>query len=440
MRILKEESGQTLTLLCLCMGVFLGFTALATDVGLLFRAKRNMQIAADAAAVAAALDYVYNSSLTSAQGAGTTAANNNGVVAVTGGASVAVNCPPTTGPNATGGSSCNGYFEAIVSNPNPTIFMRAFHINSISVGARAVAGTPAAGNFCIWVMNPTASDVLHLQGSGVINAQKCGIYVNSTASDAVKVTGNATTITGTVFDVVGGYQGHNPSPTGITTSSAVTGPAIGTNIAGPAPASACASGNTVTASTVTSTLLAAASSSSGVVCFSSANVTLSNGLVLPGATNGIVYLFENGVTIPTGATVTFGSTGGQNAQGQYINTLGAVMDLYGVGSSGGTLNQNSNSLLNMYAPTAGAYNSIAILQPPSNTNQLQVQFGSNNESLDGIIYAPGAEVFLQDNGGGIEATGVVSNTMYLKSSTITVPGYGAANLATTPFRVVGLVE
>ena len=40
--------------------LLMAFLALAIDVGTLFRARRNMQIAADAAAVAGALDYKYN--------------------------------------------------------------------------------------------------------------------------------------------------------------------------------------------------------------------------------------------------------------------------------------------------------------------------------------------------------------------------------------------
>lgn len=83
---------------------------------------------------------------------------------------------------------------------------------------------------------------------------------------------------------------------------------------------------------------------------------------------------------------------------------------------------------------------MAILQPASNTATLQVQFGSNNETLDGYIYAPGAEVFLQDNGGGVTASGVVANTMFVKSSSLTIPRYNAANPTTTPLRVVSLVE
>ena len=80
------------------------------------------------------------------------------------------------------------------------------------------------------------------------------------------------------------------------------------------------------------------------------------------------------------------------------------------------------------------------MQPSNNTTELQVQFGSNNQTLDGYIYAPGAEVYLQDHGGGITATGIVADWMFDKASTITIPSYDKAHPQTTRNRVVTLVE
>ena len=47
---------------------------------------------------------------------------------------------------------------------------------------------------------------------------------------------------------------------------------------------------------------------------------------------------------------------------------------------------------------------------------------------------------MQDNGGGVTATGIVANTMYDKSSVIRIPSYDVAHPSTTPNRVVTLVE
>ena len=79
----RNENGQALVMTALSMVVMLGFMALATDVGLLFHSKRNLQIAADAAATAAALDYLYNGSATSAVSAGQAAAAANGTLPLT---------------------------------------------------------------------------------------------------------------------------------------------------------------------------------------------------------------------------------------------------------------------------------------------------------------------------------------------------------------------
>ena len=65
-----NESGQVIILTALFMTVLLGFLALAIDVAMLFRARRNVQIAADAAAIGATMDYYYNGSVSAAQTAG----------------------------------------------------------------------------------------------------------------------------------------------------------------------------------------------------------------------------------------------------------------------------------------------------------------------------------------------------------------------------------
>jgi hypothetical protein len=55
---LGDENSQVLTVPC--SPISPEFLALAPDVGLPFPAMRNLQIAADSAETAAALDYFYN--------------------------------------------------------------------------------------------------------------------------------------------------------------------------------------------------------------------------------------------------------------------------------------------------------------------------------------------------------------------------------------------
>ncbi len=198
MKFLRNENGQTLVLTALCMTAMLGFMALALDVGLLFRARRNMQTAADSAAIAGAQDYMWNASTTTARTAAKNASTANGYTDGASGAVVTVNLPPTSGPNT--GSA--GFIEAIVSQPVSTVFMGIFSRSSVNVSARAVAATPSGGTACIWLMAPSGP-ALDLQGKYIINAPNCGIYVNSNTDDAMSVTGNAGTVNATFLNVVG---------------------------------------------------------------------------------------------------------------------------------------------------------------------------------------------------------------------------------------------
>src|SRR5712675_1181936 len=99
MKPFRDEEGQTLVFTALAMVILLGFMALALDASVLFRARRKMQIAADASATAAALDFYYSGSATSAKAMAQTAATANGVTnGDANGDIVTVNCSPTSGP------------------------------------------------------------------------------------------------------------------------------------------------------------------------------------------------------------------------------------------------------------------------------------------------------------------------------------------------------
>jgi Flp pilus assembly protein TadG len=407
---LKEESGNVLVLAALSMTVLLAFIGLAADVGILFQTRRNVQTAADAAAVAGALDYLYNGSTDSAKGAGKAASSANGVTDGTNSAVVTINIPPSFGPN----SGSSAYVEALVSRPTRTFFMGMkgqglTGVSSVTVTARAVAGIPTNGQACIWLM-ANSGMALDLQGNYDIEATDCGVYVNSPSSNALKVTGNGGTMNTKFLDVVGNSTSvHATSPTAPTLNAAPRKSPWG-NLTGPTESNGGCTTVDKTTTSVTGTVTGPGLNNA--ICYQKA-VTL-NGATLGAGT----YMFEKGVTISGTVTVN-----------------GGTLDVYG-----GTFNQPSNTLVNITAPTSGTYNGIAIMQPSNNTNDLQVQFGSNNETLDGYIYSPGAEVYLQDNGGGIVATGIVAATMFDKASTIRIPSYDKAHPTTTKNRVVTLVE
>jgi len=440
MRILRDEDGQTLVMTALCATVLIGFMGLAVDVGVLFHAKRNLQTAADDAAIAAALNYqfVLNGDPTAAAKA---AALKNGVA----GSYVTVLSSPTTGYH-----QGLGFFEVRVVQPQVAFLAAVLKKPLINVGARAVAGvTPASA--CMYVLNTKDADSFKIKGNATVTANGCGIQVNSTSPSAF-CDGGSATIASPYVRLAGGQDtsgGCNKAPGSTVFSGYPTQTDPFVNKTWPS-LSDCNSGtNVISAATVNSSTPGLASSktismadgtSYQLTCFSSPNVTLSGPLTLGDSSDkpARVFLFENGVNI-TGSV-----------------TVKGTIDNYQ-----GTFN-NQNGQLNITAPAdkQATFNALAIVQPQTNTTGqcqdgslsnyvssfspqppcLQAQFGSTGENLDGYIYAPTSVTYLQDQGGGVTAGGLISLDVYINSKLTLTNSYNVVHAATTPLSKVTLVE
>ncbi len=277
---LNEESGQALIIAAFAMTALLGFMALGTDVGLLFRSRRNVQTAADAAAVAGSVDLLYNGSTSSAIAAAKAAATTNGVTDGSGGAVVTISTPPADGPNA--GNAA--FVEAQVSKPRNTVFLGLFGFKTMTVTARAVAGMPTYGTACIWLMASSGTG-LKVQGAYDIEAPSCGIYVNSPSSDALSVTGNGGTVNAEFLDVVGNSTSvHATSPTAPTLNAAPRKSPWG-NLAGPTESNGGCTTIDKTTTSITGDQSSSAPGQGNAICYQKA-------VTLNGATLGAgVYMF-----------------------------------------------------------------------------------------------------------------------------------------------------
>lgn len=407
MKLLRND-GQMLILTALFSMVMFGALALMIDVALLFRAKRNLQIAADASASAGALDYYFNVSSTSAASSARAAATANGVTDGVGGAAVSVYTPPVDGPN----TGSTGYVEVVVSQKNPTLFMKLFGMSLVDVSARAVAGSPSPDSTCVYILDPSSSAAMNLQGSFDVSASHCGVMVDSNSSTALQLTGSGGYLKAGSVSVVGGVGGQtsDSSPAPVTGVPPVSDPL---RVSGPQPPSGCS-----TVSSATSLTGDVSGPGTGsAICFTNSvnldNVTLGSG----------IYVFENGVT-----------TNGQVSS----SSGGATLDIYG-----GSLSINTGTVFSLVAPTSGATNGIAIMEPASNSQTITIQKGDATGSLIGIIYAPSAALYLQDSGGGggLSLTSdLVVDSLVDKTATLSVSSYSAAYSSTTPLRSVALVE
>lgn len=495
MRSVRNESGQTLIFTAFLMCVLFGFMAMAIDIGVLFRAQRKVQTAADAAAIAGALEYYYHG-YTNAPTVARTAAGNNGITDTTN--QVTVNHPP-----ANGWHTSSGYLEVIIKQPNPTVFMAAFggllpggpsNFTSMNVSARAVAGI-VPGQSCVYVTDPTASGALSLKGGATVSSPNCSITVDSSSSSALCITGqnaNAGFDTPGVF--VSSAQQTNRNCNKLYSGAQTTGSGgsdpFATKISFPDPATACTNGNTVPAGitvisdtqtgtnvlsssqvanytgTATGGLSTESNHSYNITCFAGQNVTLNNANLGPSDANH-VYLFENGMVISGTNTVngTIDLNSGMYCQGSYNASSGNCS----WNSAGGTPSITMNAPADTTDPTTGittsyAWNGWAFIMPNTSTATntiptcsssyggpaynggfgttpdacLQMQFGSQNGTINGMIYAPGAALYLQDSGGSVGVAGMVVDSLYVNSD-LTITNYSYAH-ADSPLNHVALVE
>jgi Flp pilus assembly protein TadG len=434
-RFVKDESGQVIVLTLLCAAMLMGFLGLAIDVSLLFRARRNVQIAADSAATAGAqayMDYSYdpNQADTLANWI-TNAAQNasalNGIQNGTNGAAVVVNIAPNI---TTGYHTGAGYVEAIVSQPNPTIFMSAFshmlggnNFSTINVTARAVAGEPGSSQACIFVLSPHACPAMDLQGSFTVTAAKCGIVVDSDCkTGALNFTGAGGTLTAGWIGVDGSVSGQSrdSTPAPVTGIVPVTNPFQG--IVPPDPTKlSCTAGGKLTGNVGTQ---------GATTCYSG-DVELSN------ATLGGTLVFTGNVTLD--GTI---NTQGLDGNNKPVGNGGVTLDL-----NSGALNENTGTTMNIVAPTdtTNPYANIALLAPVTNTSTMEFDKGASGGTFSGIIDTPGAELFLHDSGGdkngGLTINAdLVVGTLEDQTATFTVNSYSATHPGATQLLSVSLVE
>ena len=478
MKLFRKEDGQAMVFTALLMCCLMGFMAIAIDVGVLFRAQRKVQTAADAAAIAGTIEYFYHGSGNASTVAKTAAANNG----ISDPNQVSVIIPPGGGYHT--GSA---YLEVIIRQPNPTLFMGVFSallpggsasgLNPMTVAARAVGGI-VPGASCVYLLNTGDPGALTIQGNANVTSPLCTWTVDSTSQQAFCITGqnsNAQFNTPGVI-LAGGQstQGNcNKLYGGATTGGSSGGDPLGSSFAFPNQATVCNSSNTYTGATVTSstTLPSGQTSTSGgyttantnynIVCFNAGAgvpTTLSGATLGTSGNKNNLYLFENGLVL-SGTNTVYGTVDlsyGAFCQGSYNSSNGKCSFT----SAGGGPSITINSPASVTGGTQYAYNGMAFIVPPTNNvpscdssykgvnitangdpnSCIQIQFGSGSGQLDGMIYAPYSGLYLQDSGGtGIGVTNLIVNSTFINGTLNITANYNYAH-NDSPLNKPELVE
>ena len=168
------------------MTVLIGMASLGTEIPFLIYKQRQMQNAADAAALGAAVALTRGYPMPiSAEAKGIAAAL--GFVIAQSGVTVAINNPPKAGAYTANA----GAVEVIVSQPLTLIMAGLFGTSLFNASARAVALQGASGTFCVLATDANSATAVAIGNGASVTLNGCGLAVNAAGSAALSATGGS---------------------------------------------------------------------------------------------------------------------------------------------------------------------------------------------------------------------------------------------------------
>ncbi len=346
-----------MVLICVSLVALMGMIGVVADFSFMQHQRNMMQTAADSAAMAGAAELTYGDQVT----AGKADAASNGYTDGASSVTVAINNPPTSGPN----TSNAGYVEAIVSKPEPTFFMRVLGFNTMTVSARAVAYEGNGPN-CIYVTDPSASGAMATNGN--VNVQSsCGLLVDSSSSSGLTAVGNVT-IDASSIGIVGNYTSNGStsfSPTPKIGVIAATDPLA--NIQAPTVGSCAHSNFSLNGNS--------GNSSSPYQLYAG---TYCGGISVHG--NAVLHFNVGTYVLAGGGMVISANTTMTGIGVTFYNTTGT-------GGYGG-ITLNGNTTANLSAPTSGPLTGILFFQDRSvpSSGAGSTITGNSSSTFDGALY------------------------------------------------------
>jgi len=390
MKVQRNERGQATIFFAVFMAiVFLGMAALALDVGMLYREKRMVQAAADAAAIAA-----------SAQN-GTTDVNVSAKAAAQQQAGGILAGEVT----ATLKNSATSDVQVIISHATNTFFLGAFKssMKSVNVSAIAEAAKPPT-TACINALSPNAvSDTSY-------PVYYCGLSSGSASAGGIVAgnSGGSAQISSTGCSIC-----SNSSIVGCTNGSGITSTAS-INAGGGILGNVTASGGTSTAGgCVDPNAGLALPAYNAVGCTavpwaSNPNGGL-NGQVLAANPNGPPYCNFTDSQLAnltlSGGTYLFSGT--FTLTYAPVTGTGPVTLIFLPGSNlnggaSGSPGFGNNSTINITAPSTGPYAGIAVWDDSGTASSPDTMTfgGGSGTTINGAIYAP-HKIIEDGNGSGV---------------------------------------
>lgn len=423
-RMIADRAGAISPLTAILMLPVAGTIAIAVEQGEWYYFQRSMQNAADAAAIAAATNNSSTGSTYQAEAAAT--ARQFGYVNGQNNATVAtsiVTCPA----NTPAGAVCYKTDIATVV-PVGLSAVVGFTGNTTFGGGRgqripvsAIATSSSTGHsYCIWTKS-TGNNSLRSNGGPFPDLQGCSLYSSGDA------TCNGHNLGATYGDAAGTNSGC-----GINQSSGIPAPpdpygALASNI----PADTCSS-YPQGAKDKGKWTVPATNRLSGSVSWTGnrqlcGDQQLTGDLTLTGSNttvivrNGVLDLNGYKLTTASGATATVVFTGTAGTYGHYPTDNSS----------------SSSAVLDIKAPTSGAWSGVAMYQDPALTSGTAFTYTGNSPAwqISGLVYMPKADLTFS---GAVNKSANGSSCFLLIANTILVNGTGKIFANNTQCASAGL--
>lgn len=378
----RRRRGNVVVAVAGSLVTLLACVSLSIDGGMLQDKRRQVQAAADAAALAASGDLYYHWSIERGADTNGTAyalaretAKRNGFEHGVDGTTVDVYLPPASGPF----TGQKGYVEVIIKFDHGRYFSKVFGTEAIAVRARAVGrGRKASTRQAILVLDPNDKDALGIGGGGVVTVLNSSIQVNSNNPEATIANGGGTMYSEIDTSITGGFV----TPGG---GSFTGGPLLTGTEPIPDPLAYIPPPN-IADYTVRSTKKLQYSQAE--------TITIKPGVYYGGITIG----GQSNVIMEPGIYYMYG--GGFSFSGQGSLTGIGVMIYNDPQSTSDNISISGTNAVNvtLSPPTSGTYQGFLFWQRREADVPIDIT-GNGNLQLTGTFYATGAQLNVTGNGG-----------------------------------------
>jgi Flp pilus assembly protein TadG len=381
-KLWKSKRGNVLAIAAACFPLFLGAAGLASDTIQWTLWKRQLQRAADSAAIAGVYDRINHANATTnvpTAVAHDLTLNNHAFYSLKGGLSSCSGTCEISYPADSG--SKTDQVTVKIQIQQPLTFSSIFLSTAPTITATSTAASvPGTGEYCVVALENSASQTGITIGGNANVEMDCGMISNSPATNSALSNGTSSKVKATTIAAVGGVQSSNSWTVDSYEpyTSAITDPYASLPMTSPSSCSNWPNTNDLDYSSDPN------HAAGKVVCYKSdmkiqGNVTL-------GAATYVLDAASLKMTA-TGASLTC------NGCTIILTTSGTDMSKIGtVSISGGTLN--------LVAPTSGTYQGVSIYQDRRALDSAgnNIINGNSGSTVKGTIYMPGQQLTYNGDG------------------------------------------